>query len=65
MEKLRLKTTVSDKRTLVINGLPFNPGDLIEITIKTYGKMKQKCSPYPLKGRPFRYTDPFGSVAER
>ncbi len=63
MEKFRLKATVSEKGTLEINCLPFNPGDLIEITIQAYDKMKDQHSPYPLRGKPFRYTDPFGSVA--
>jgi hypothetical protein len=64
MEKLRLKATVSDKRTLVINSLPFNPGDRVEIIIRPYQIIKSKESLYPLRGKPFRYTGPFESVAE-
>lgn len=60
-----MKATISDDKTLIINGLPFNPGDKVEITIQVcYDKMKQHYSRYPLRGKPFRYPDPFESVAE-
>lgn len=65
MQTHHLKATISDERCLVINGLPFNPGDTVEITIKAYQeKIKEYESRYPLRGKPFRYIDPFVSVAE-
>jgi hypothetical protein len=65
MEKHCLKATVSDDRRLVINGLPFSPGDTVEITIQVcYDKIRENCSRYPLRGKPFRYADPFGSAAD-
>jgi hypothetical protein len=66
METHHLKATISDDRRLVINGFPFCPGDIVEITIRAYhNKMMQTASSlYPLRDKPFRYADPFGSVAE-
>lgn len=64
MEKIHLKAKISDQRSLSINSLPFNPGELVEITIQACDEIKQLRSRYSLRGKPFRYTDPFESVAE-
>ena len=64
MEKYCLKATVSDDRSIVVGSLPFDPGDLVEISIRAYDKTKHHFSRYPLRGKPFQYIDPFESVAE-
>ncbi|VEN74431.1 conserved hypothetical protein [Candidatus Desulfarcum epimagneticum] len=65
MQKHHIKTTISDEGSLIIKELPFSPGDTVEITINTcYDKTKKGVSRYSLRGKPFQYPDPFGSVAE-
>jgi hypothetical protein len=64
MPEYSLKTTISSPAGLIIKGLPFEIGDEVEVTIKSCVKLKDKKEPYPLKGKPFRYTAPFEPVAE-
>lgn len=45
MQTHHLKATISNDRRLVINGLPFNPGDIVEITIKAYQEKLKNMNP--------------------
>lgn len=62
MERHCVKTKISTDGTLVIKGLPFFPGDEVEVTIVSHKHKSEKR--YPLRGKPFRYDNPFESVAE-
>ena len=58
------KTTVLEDGTLTIKGLPFRAGDKVEVTICSREHEKERQGCYLLRGKPIRYVDPFGSVAE-
>ena len=64
MQIYHIETTVPIDGTLTIQGLPFQAGDKVEVTVRS-STQKQKCrGSYPLRGKPIRYIDPFESVAE-
>lgn len=64
MDTYRIEVTVSKNKTLSIKNLPFSVGDKVEVLVRSrkYGQKKQ--NPYPLRGKKFRYLNPFDSVAE-
>jgi hypothetical protein len=63
MQDYRVDTRVSSDGSLIIKGLPFQAGDEVEVIIRSRRPREgEKC--YPLRGKPVRYIDPFGSVAE-
>jgi hypothetical protein len=65
MQDYRVETKVSSDGSLIIKELPFQPGDKVEVIIRSYNHGERKGTCYPLRGKPIRYTDPFGSVAEK
>jgi hypothetical protein len=65
MQDYRVETKVSSDGSLIIKGLPFQAGDKVEVIIRSYKHGERKGTCYPLRGKPIRYTDPFGSVAEK
>ncbi len=62
MQDYRVETRVSSDGSLTINHVPFRPGDTVEVIIRSHNKGQSKS--YALRGKPVRYSDPFGSVAE-
>ncbi len=64
MQTYRVKTTVPNDRTLTIKGIPFHAGDKVEIIVRGHECERERTRRYPLRGKPIRYVDPFGSVAE-
>lgn len=64
MQDYRVETKVSSDGSLIIKGLPFQAGDKVEVIIRSYRPGDRKGAYYPLRGKPIRYTDPFGGVAE-
>jgi hypothetical protein len=64
MQDYRVETKVSRDGSLIIKGLPFQAGDKVEVIIRSHKHGERKGICYPLRGKPIRYTDPFGSVAE-
>jgi hypothetical protein len=64
MQDYRVETTVSSDGALIIKGLPFRPGDRVEVIIRSREHRKGEGKSYPLHGKPIRYTDPFSGVAE-
>jgi len=64
METYRTATTVSDDGTLIIRGLPFRPGDKVEVTVRSRKRKHRRGDRYPLRGKPIRYVNPYESVAE-
>jgi len=63
MQDYRVDTRVSSDGSLTIRGLPFQAGDEVEVIIRSR-KPREDAKCYPLRGKPVRYVDPFGSVAE-
>jgi len=64
MQDYRVETKVSRDGSLIIKGLPFQAGDKVEVIIRSHKHGERKGLCYPLRGKPVRYNDPFGSVAE-
>ncbi len=58
----RVKTIVPKDGKLFIKGLPFQPGETVEVIVR--GKKQMKNSEeYPLRGQPVVYHEPFAGVA--
>jgi hypothetical protein len=64
MQDYRVETRVSSDGSLTLKGLPFQAGDRVEVIIRSQKPEERKGECYPLRGKPIRYADPFGSVAE-
>ena len=64
MESYNVKTRVLNDGVLTIKGLPFKSGEQVEIIIKSQNRKEKLKNAYSLRGKPFRYIDPFNSVAE-
>ncbi|MFM5980092.1 MAG: hypothetical protein ACKO9I_05995 [Sphaerospermopsis kisseleviana] len=69
----KIQTTVNEDGTLTLQGLPFHPGDIVEVIIletKPQAASNQvQFSPnhehnlYPLRGKVIHYDDPTEPVA--
>jgi hypothetical protein len=64
MQDYRVETRVDRDGSVTIRGLPFREGDWVEVIIRTQEGGNGENNRYPLRGKPFRYTNPFGTVAE-
>ena len=64
MDTYRVETTVSKDKTLSIKNLPFAVGDRVEVFVRSPKYRPKKKNPYPLRGKKFRYLNPFDSIAE-
>jgi hypothetical protein len=65
MQTYHIETVVSEKGVLTIKGLPFQPGEKVEIIVKSrWTDDKIPNHHYPLRGKLIRYKNPFDSVAE-
>jgi hypothetical protein len=64
MQDYRVEAEVSKDGSVTVKGLPFQPGNRVEIIIRSRGSQAGKGQPYPLRGKHIRYIDPFGNVAE-
>ncbi|RME38919.1 MAG: hypothetical protein D6793_01935 [Thermoflexia bacterium] len=64
MVTYRTETVVSPERVLVVRGVPFRPGERVEVIVLSRPSGPRKGR-YPLRGRPIRYERPFDSVAEQ
>ena len=63
METFQIETTVAKDGTITIKSLPFREGTKVAVIVRG-PEPERKSNHYPLRGKPIRYTDPFGSVAE-
>ena len=64
MQTYRVETTISQNRVLTLRGIPFSPGERVEVIILNYPQNSKGSQRYPLEGTPVRYIRPFDSVAE-
>ncbi|MBM3241482.1 hypothetical protein FJZ31_34810 [Candidatus Poribacteria bacterium] len=64
MQTYRMETTVLNDGTITINGLPFHVGDKVEVIVRSREHEFERRERYPLRDKPIRYVDAFGSVAE-
>lgn len=64
MQDYRVETEIGSDGSLTIKGLPFRAGDRVEVIVRGHKVAGGNGKCYPLRGKPIRYADPFGSVAE-
>jgi len=64
MQTYRVETTVLPNRILTIRGIPFSPGEEVEVIILNHPRQANKRRRYPLRGKALQYARPFDSVAE-
>jgi len=61
MELHHLHKTVSPDGTIVLDDLPFEAGDEVNVTVVRTAK-RNPSNPYPLRGTPYSYEDPFSPL---
>lgn len=64
MQIYRVEVTISDNGTLLINNLPFQAGDKVEVVVRSRKPKGSETKRYPLRSTPIQYLNPFESVAE-
>ena len=64
MEAYRTNVVVHDDGTVVIENLPFQKGQRLEVILLERSGASDNASSRALRGEPVRYVDPFDSVAE-
>lgn len=64
MKDYRVETKIERDGSLTIKGLPFRAGERVQVIVRSQQAAPGNGERHPLRGKPFRYTDPFGSVAE-
>ena len=64
MQTYRVETTVLPNRVLTIRGIPFSPGEEVEVIILNHPRQANNRRLYPLRGKTVQYARPFDSVAE-
>lgn len=64
MQDFRVEAEVSKDGSVTIKGLPFQPGNRVEVIIRSRGPDAATKNSYSLRGTPVQYIDPFTSVAE-
>ena len=63
MATFKTKANVADNGSLTVVGLPFKPGEKVEVTIEPIEEARDKKDRYPLRGKPYKYNRPFEGVA--
>lgn len=59
-----VETTLGDGGTVSINGLPFQEGDEVEVSVRRRTTNPKRGQHRSFRGTVIRYDNPFGSVAE-
>ena len=63
LDAYRIEREIPADKTITLTGLPFAPGEHVEILI-TRQTPRPSEEAYPLRGQPVRYEQTFKSVAE-
>ncbi len=61
MELHHIQTPVLPNGTIVIDEVPFEVGEIVNVTIEKVRKFNPD-NPYPLRGTAYSYEDPFSSL---
>ncbi|MEO6052293.1 MAG: hypothetical protein ABIP78_13320 [Pyrinomonadaceae bacterium] len=61
MELHQIHKTVLPNGTIVLDDLPFEAGDDVNVTVVKMPKIDSN-NPYPLRGTPYSYEDPFSPL---
>lgn len=63
MQTYRIESIVAPNRILPIRGVPFRAGERVEIIVVSLPNRGKNGNRYPLRGTPYKYPNPFDSVA--
>lgn len=63
MEAHRTQATVQQNRRIVLEDLPFDEGEKVEVIVLESGQSSEEAAENPLKGTVIKYDDPFGPAA--
>ncbi len=58
MEALRVEKVIQSNGTIILENLPFDEGEIVEIVISKSESESEK-SRYPLRGTTYKYENPF------
>lgn len=61
METLRVEKIIQSNRTIILENLPFDEGEKVEIIILK-SNMENENGRYPLRGTAYQYENPFESA---
>jgi len=64
MKDYKVETKIGRDGSLRIKGLPFRAGERVQVIVRGEQPAAGNGDRHPLRGKPVRYTDPFGGVAE-
>lgn len=64
MRAHRVETAVEQDGTLVLDGLPFDEGEAVEVVVLSRADAARGSDLYPLRGKPVRYIAPTEPVAD-
>lgn len=64
MQIYHVETQVTRDGAVTITGVPFRPGDEVEVTVRLHPNETHDNQRYPLRGKLTQYLNPFESVAE-
>ena len=60
MQAHRIETVIQPNSSIILENLPFEPGQIVEVTIlETQPKQNKTENLYPLHGTRYKYDDPF------
>ena len=62
--EIHCATTITEDSTLAIKGLPFAPGDKVEVLIRNQPTATPSNGKYPLRGTLIHFVVPFEPVTE-
>lgn len=60
----RIETNVEPNGTIILQGLPFHAGEKVIVVVTTRPPHKPAPTPYPLRGLPVEYKQPYEPVAK-
>ncbi len=64
MQAYRVETTLEQDGMLMLNNLPFQAGEAVEVIILVRPPVSLGQKRYPLRGKPISYINPTEPVAE-
>jgi hypothetical protein len=64
MQAYRVETTVQQDGSLIVRNLPLQAGESVEVIVLIRPPTAALHNPYPFRGIPITYRDPFAPVAE-
>lgn len=59
--EVHIEAKVQQHGRVIVENLPFDEGETVEITIESK-TVDGQANPYPLRGTPYTYNDPFEPI---